>query len=59
MPRDVASQLVYATRAVDVRHVIIDGQVVVEDGELRTLDREKVLRAARREMKRVVERAGL
>jgi len=56
---DVASQLVYATRAVDVRHVIIDGQVVVEDGELRTLDREKVLRAARREMKRVVERAGL
>jgi cytosine/adenosine deaminase-related metal-dependent hydrolase len=41
------SQVAYAARACDVRHVAVDGQVVVRDRELLTLDRAAVTRAAR------------
>src|SRR5881409_4438146 len=33
---DVVSRLVYGARASDVRHVIVDGRIVVRDGELKT-----------------------
>ncbi len=56
---DPYSRLVYATRATDVRHVVIDGQVVVKDGELLTLDEERVRRAAVREAKRLLSRTKL
>lgn len=56
---DVYGRLVYSATPHDVRHVIVDGRVVVEDRELRTLDRERVLVDARREGKKVLSRAGL
>jgi 5-methylthioadenosine/S-adenosylhomocysteine deaminase len=44
---DVVEQLVYSARATDVRHVVIDGQVVMRDRVLLTLDEKAVLAAAR------------
>lgn len=41
------SALVYACRSTDVRHVVIDGRVIVRDGELLTLDAAAVVREAR------------
>jgi len=41
------SLLVYATKAADVRTVMIEGRVVVRDGEVLTLDADEVLRQAR------------
>jgi len=41
------SQIAYAARACDVRHVAVDGAIVVRDRELLTLDRAAVTRAAR------------
>src|SRR5690606_11515039 len=38
----VHSQLVYSSRASDVRHVLVGGRQVVSDGRLLTLDRERV-----------------
>ncbi|HSN54454.1 MAG TPA: amidohydrolase family protein [Candidatus Sulfomarinibacteraceae bacterium] len=37
---DPASRLVHGGSARDVRHVVVDGRVVVRDGELQTVDRE-------------------
>jgi 5-methylthioadenosine/S-adenosylhomocysteine deaminase len=49
-PQDPAANpysfLVYSTKASDVRTVIIEGQVVVEDGEVLTLDAAEVLEKA-------------
>ena len=49
---DIASRLVYAARAADVRHVLVDGRVVVRGGRLLTADvseiRDKANAAARR-----------
>jgi len=41
------SLLVYATKASDVRTVMIEGRVVVRDGQVLTLDADEVLRQAR------------
>jgi cytosine/adenosine deaminase-related metal-dependent hydrolase len=40
------SQIAYAAKACDVRHVAVDGEVRVRDGELLTLDVERTKRAA-------------
>ncbi len=56
---DAVERLVYACTASDVTHVVIDGRIVVQGGELRTLDAERVRAAARREAKRVLSRAGI
>lgn len=58
-PTDVVGTLVYACTAADVRHVVIDGRGVVENGELRTLDEERVRRDARRQAERLRGRAGV
>ncbi len=44
---DPFSHLVFAARSSDVRHVMIRGQVVVRNHELRTMDRERVEAQAR------------
>jgi cytosine/adenosine deaminase-related metal-dependent hydrolase len=54
-----ATRLVYSATPADVRHVIADGAVVVERGELRTLDLERLRAEAPVQMKKVVARAGL
>ncbi len=35
---DLISRIVYSARAADVRHVIVDGRIVVRDGTLKTAD---------------------
>jgi 5-methylthioadenosine/S-adenosylhomocysteine deaminase len=44
---NVYSQLVYATKAADVRTVVIEGHVVMRDRRLLTLDEESIKRDAR------------
>ncbi len=39
---DPASRLVYGACARDVRHVVVDGRAVVENGQLRTVDPRRV-----------------
>jgi 5-methylthioadenosine/S-adenosylhomocysteine deaminase len=41
---NIFSHLVYATKANDVRHVIIEGRLIMQDRRLLTLD-EKVIKA--------------
>jgi cytosine/adenosine deaminase-related metal-dependent hydrolase len=43
---DIYSRLVYSARAADVRHVIVDGKLVVKDGELKTAKVEEVVKKA-------------
>jgi cytosine/adenosine deaminase-related metal-dependent hydrolase len=45
---DLVSRLVYSARAADVRHVVVDGTVVVRDGELTTADLGEITREANR-----------
>ncbi len=44
---NVYSHLVYAARGSDVSTVIVNGRVVVEDGEILTVDEEEVMERAR------------
>lgn len=58
-PRDIVSALVYSAVAADVRATIIDGQVLVRDGELLTMNEASVIEEANREAKSLTERAGI
>jgi 5-methylthioadenosine/S-adenosylhomocysteine deaminase len=53
---DPVSTIVYAAEASDVETVIIDGRVVMRDGELTTLDRESVIEAAKKQAELLVQR---
>jgi 5-methylthioadenosine/S-adenosylhomocysteine deaminase len=55
-PRDVLSPLVYAARATDVVHVLIDGRPVLKDRALITLDEAAVASSARKHSERIVSR---
>jgi 5-methylthioadenosine/S-adenosylhomocysteine deaminase len=57
--RDVVSSLVYSSTATDVRATLIDGQVLMRDGELLNLNEEDVIKAAGREAITLAERAGI
>jgi 5-methylthioadenosine/S-adenosylhomocysteine deaminase len=56
---DVVSTLVYAAEASDVRSVVIDGRLVMRDGELLTLGEGEVMADARRQAGELFARAGL
>jgi 5-methylthioadenosine/S-adenosylhomocysteine deaminase len=56
-PADVLSPLVYATRASDVVHVVIDGRLVLKDRTLLTLDAASVAANARHHSARLTARA--
>jgi 5-methylthioadenosine/S-adenosylhomocysteine deaminase len=56
---DVVSTLVYSAQASDVRATIIDGQVVMRDRELLTLNEATVLADANREAEALRRRASL
>jgi 5-methylthioadenosine/S-adenosylhomocysteine deaminase len=56
---DVFSRLVYACTSSDVRHVMVDGDLVVRDREHRRLDVERVTARAREQAKKLVARARL
>ena len=55
---DLSSRVVYSARPTDVHTVIIDGRVVVREGQLLTLDVAKTLREARAAAKRIAERVS-
>jgi len=54
---DVIARLVYSCTPADVRHVLVDGRIIVEHGVLETLDEDRVRGQARRQAKRVLARA--
>ena len=55
----LASTLVYATQATDVDTVIIDGQVVMRERKLLTIDEAETIDTANREREELLVRAGL
>lgn len=57
--RDVVSALVYSAQSSDVTTTIIDGQIVMREGKLLTLDEESVIAEAKREARSLAKRAGL
>jgi 5-methylthioadenosine/S-adenosylhomocysteine deaminase len=56
---DVVSALVYSAVAADVRTTIIDGQVLMRDGELLALDENVAIDEANREANALRARAGI
>jgi cytosine/adenosine deaminase-related metal-dependent hydrolase len=56
---DVVSRIVYSARAADVRHVIVDGKIVVRDGTLRTARPAEINREAEKCVRSLKRRAGL
>jgi 5-methylthioadenosine/S-adenosylhomocysteine deaminase len=56
---DVASTIVYAAQASDVRTVIVDGEILMRERELTTLDEQQVINDANREAELLRSRAGL
>jgi cytosine/adenosine deaminase-related metal-dependent hydrolase len=50
---DLVSRIVYSARASDVRHVVVDGCIVVRDGELKTGDVGEIRREANRQARRL------
>ncbi|MHB8873277.1 MAG: 5'-deoxyadenosine deaminase [Myxococcaceae bacterium] len=55
---DVVSQLVYSGQACDVRHVIIEGKIVMRDRELMTLNEAEVVASADAHATRLADRVG-
>jgi 5-methylthioadenosine/S-adenosylhomocysteine deaminase len=57
--QDIVSTLVYSSQGSDVRATIIDGHVLMRDGELLTLNEASVIEEANREASGLAERAGV
>ncbi len=53
------SHLVYAAEGPDVETVIIDGEIVMENRNVKTFDEEKVIQEANRRGEKLLERAGV
>ncbi len=56
---DLISRIVYSARAADVRHVVVDGRVVVRDGALKTAKVEEIRRAANAQARRLRRAVGV
>jgi 5-methylthioadenosine/S-adenosylhomocysteine deaminase len=56
---DPYSTLVYAARGPDVRHTVVDGEVLVRDGRPVRVDPAEVATDARREAAALAARAGI
>jgi 5-methylthioadenosine/S-adenosylhomocysteine deaminase len=54
---DLVSTLVYAAEAGDVRTVVVDGELVMRDGELKTLNEREVLAESRSQAEALFSRA--
>jgi len=57
--RDLVSALVYSAQTSDIQSVVIDGQLVLNDGALLTLDEDSVRQDANHESAQLLKRAGL
>ncbi|WP_017813601.1 5'-deoxyadenosine deaminase [Paenibacillus shenyangensis] len=55
---DVYSRVVYSSTRSNVELVIIDGQIVLENRQVKTIDRSIVLRESDRSIKRLLSRIG-
>jgi cytosine/adenosine deaminase-related metal-dependent hydrolase len=53
------SRIVYSARAADVRHVVVDGRVVVKDGQLKTAKIEEIRREANVQARRLRRAVGV
>jgi 5-methylthioadenosine/S-adenosylhomocysteine deaminase len=51
---DLAANIVYAAHPSDITHVLCDGQWLLRDGRLTTLDEERILREAEQRAFRMV-----
>ena len=51
---DLVANLVHSARGSDVSHVIVDGKLIYRNGELLTLDEEKIMAEAERRARRMV-----
>ncbi|MFB6101740.1 MAG: amidohydrolase [Haloplanus sp.] len=56
---DLVSHLAYAVRGSDVRHTVCDGQVLMRDREILTLDEDAVLARASDHARDLLDRAGV
>jgi len=56
---DLISRIVYSARAADVRHVLVDGRVVVKDGVLKTAKPEEIRRGANAQARRLRRAVGI
>lgn len=57
--RDLVSALVYSAEATDVCSVVVDGQILMQDRELLTLQEGQVIADAERESRELIQRAGI
>ncbi len=55
---DLISRIVYSACAADVRHVVVDGRIVVRDGRLKTADRDEITREANQWARRLRKTVG-
>jgi len=55
-PHDAAAMLAYASNSGDVTDVYVDGKVLLKNGELRTIDEERVKSEVRRLLHRIKNR---
>jgi 5-methylthioadenosine/S-adenosylhomocysteine deaminase len=53
---DEVSHLVYAAKAADVETVIINGRIVMENGQLKTLEADTIMKAAEKAKSRLLDR---
>lgn len=58
-PLDLTSTIVYSAQPADVQTTIIDGQLVMSDRELLTLDEGRTTKEANNEAAELIKRAGL
>jgi 5-methylthioadenosine/S-adenosylhomocysteine deaminase len=58
-PADLVSAIVYAAEPADVETVIVDGEIIMRDRKLLTLDEQEVITEAERESDLLLKRAGL
>jgi len=56
---DIISAIVYAAQAADVRTVVIDGRIVMREGELLSVNEREVLAEARAQAELLFKRANL
>ena len=53
------SSLVYTCRPSDVTHVVVDGRIVLDDGEVQTMDEREILIRGRAVARRMMKAAGI
>ncbi|MDY6780628.1 MAG: amidohydrolase family protein [Halobacteria archaeon] len=53
---DLVSHAVYSAKGSDVKATVVDGEVLMDDGEVRTLDEDRVIREAQEAARELVSR---